>query len=38
MCLFIQFGLKKTYYNIVIGGAAGALPPLIGWVSVTRRY
>lgn len=26
---------RKTYYNIVIGGAAGALPPLIGWVSVT---
>ncbi len=26
---------RKTYYNIVIGGAAGALPPLIGWVSVS---
>ena len=29
---------RKTYYNIVIGGAAGALPPLIGWVSVTGGF
>lgn len=29
-------GLKRlTVHNIVIGGAAGALPPLIGWVAVT---
>ena len=28
---------RKTYYNIVIGGAAGALPPLIGWVSITNQ-
>ncbi len=26
---------RRTYYNIVIGGAAGALPPLIGWASIT---
>ena len=26
---------RKTVQNIVIGGAAGALPPLIGWTSVT---
>ena len=26
---------KKNLYNIVIGGAAGALPPVIGWVSVS---
>ncbi len=26
---------RRTYYNIVIGGAAGALPPVIGWVSVS---
>ncbi|PPR35498.1 MAG: Protoheme IX farnesyltransferase [Alphaproteobacteria bacterium MarineAlpha6_Bin4] len=25
----------KTKYNIVIGGAAGAFPPAIGWLSVT---
>ena len=29
---------RRTYYNIVIGGAAGALPPLIGWVSVTGGF
>ena len=28
---------RKTVYNIVIGGAAGALPPLIGWVSITNE-
>ena len=26
---------RRTPQNIVIGGAAGALPPLIGWVSVS---
>ena len=26
---------RSTPQNIVIGGAAGALPPLIGWVAVT---
>ena len=26
---------KRTPQNIVIGGAAGAFPPMIGWVSVT---
>jgi heme o synthase len=26
---------RSTPYNIVIGGAAGALPPVIGWVSAT---
>ena len=26
---------RSTAQNIVIGGAAGALPPLIGWVTVT---
>src|SRR3546814_19029231 len=25
----------RTPQNIVIGGAAGAFPPLIGWVAVT---
>jgi protoheme IX farnesyltransferase len=29
-------GLKRrTPWNIVIGGAAGAFPPVIGWVAVT---
>jgi heme o synthase len=26
---------RRTPQNIVIGGAAGALPPVIGWASVT---
>ncbi len=31
-------GLKRrTWYNIVIGGAAGAFPPLVGWASVTNE-
>jgi len=28
---------RRTSWNIVIGGAAGAFPPLIGWVAVTGR-
>ena len=26
---------RRTSWNIVVGGAAGAFPPLIGWVAVT---
>lgn len=26
---------RRTWQNIVIGGAAGAFPPLVGWVAVT---
>jgi heme o synthase len=26
---------RRTSYNIVIGGAAGAFPPLVGWAAVT---
>ncbi len=35
--VFIYSGYLKerTTQNIVIGGAAGAFPPLIGWVAVT---
>jgi protoheme IX farnesyltransferase len=41
-CLFYVFvytlWLKRTSsHNIVIGGAAGAVPVLIGWTSVTGR-
>jgi heme o synthase len=34
--LIYTAGLKRrTPHNIVIGGAAGAFPPLIGWVAAT---
>jgi heme o synthase len=26
---------RRTWWNIVIGGAAGAFPPLVGWAAVT---
>lgn len=26
---------RRTWQNIVVGGAAGAFPPLVGWASVT---
>ena len=29
---------RRTPQNIVIGGAAGAFPPMIGWISVTGDY
>lgn len=29
---------KRTPQNIVIGGAAGAFPPLIGWTAVTASH
>jgi len=27
---------RRTWQNIVIGGAAGAFPPLVGWAAVTN--
>lgn len=34
--LFYTLWLKRaTPHNIVIGGAAGAIPPLVGWAAVT---
>ncbi len=29
---------RRTPQNIVIGGAAGAFPPMIGWISVTGDF
>lgn len=26
---------RSTFHNIIIGGAAGAIPPLVGWTAVT---
>jgi protoheme IX farnesyltransferase len=28
---------RRTWHNIVIGGAAGAFPPLVGWAAVTNN-
>ncbi len=28
---------RRTPHNIILGGAAGALPPVIGWAAVTGR-
>lgn len=28
---------RRTWHNIVIGGAAGAFPPLVGWTAVTNE-
>ena len=34
--LVYTIGLKRTTpHNIVIGGAAGAIPPMVGWAAVT---
>ena len=33
--IYLIFLKKMTPQNIVIGGAAGAMPPLIGWVAST---
>ena len=35
LVIYSMFLKKATPQNIVIGGAAGAMPPLIGWVSTT---
>lgn len=34
---YTMFLKKATPQNIVIGGAAGAAPPLLGWVAVTGQ-
>ncbi len=35
LVIYSIFLKKTTPQNIVIGGAAGAMPPLIGWVAIT---
>ncbi|MBP1466514.1 heme o synthase [Candidatus Chloroploca sp. M-50] len=32
---YTQWLKRSTWQNIVIGGGAGALPPLVGWTAVT---
>ena len=35
MLVYTHFLKRHTTQNIVIGGAAGAIPPLVGWAAVT---
>ncbi len=35
-CVYTQWLKRATPQNIVIGGAAGAAPPVLGWAAVTN--
>ena len=35
--IYTRWLKRSTPHNIVIGGAAGAFPPLVGWAAVTNR-
>lgn len=35
VCIYTMGLKRRTPQNIVIGGAAGAFPPLIGWAAIT---
>ena len=35
--IYTRWLKRSTTQNIVIGGAAGAMPPLIGWAAITGR-
>ncbi len=35
VCVYTMWLKRATPQNIVIGGAAGALPPMIGWAAAT---
>jgi len=35
VCIYTFWLKRSTPQNIVIGGAAGAIPPLVGWAAVT---
>jgi protoheme IX farnesyltransferase len=34
---YTQWLKRSTWQNIVVGGGAGALPPLVGWTAVTGQ-
>ena len=36
--IYTMFLKRATPQNIVIGGAAGAAPPLLGWIAVTGQF
>jgi protoheme IX farnesyltransferase len=35
VCVYTLYLKRRTWQNIVIGGAAGSVPPMVGWVAVT---
>lgn len=35
LIIYTMWLKRTTWHNIVIGGAAGAIPPLVGWAAVT---
>ena len=35
--VYTMYLKRSTMQNIVVGGAAGAVPPLVGWAAVTGR-
>jgi protoheme IX farnesyltransferase len=35
--IYTRWLKRTTPHNIVIGGAAGAFPPLVGWAAITNR-
>lgn len=35
--IYTLFLKRSTIHNIVIGGAAGSIPPLVGWAAATGR-
>jgi len=37
VCIYTLWLKRRSVQNIVIGGAAGAAPPLIGWAAVTGQ-
>jgi len=37
VCIYTFWLKRSTPQNIVIGGAAGAIPPLVGWAAVTGQ-
>lgn len=37
VCVYTMWLKRTSTQNIVIGGAAGAVPPLVGWSAVTGR-
>jgi len=35
VCVYTMYLKRSSIQNIVIGGAAGAVPPMVGWAAVT---